>query len=353
MSDQQEIDEEDYYFACPAHRPTPNERTAESPSDDEQSDSGEPPSAALVRAERRRALRDAILTRVAAYTGLRFNQNHDDKGKFSSGDGGSGVEPSKPSQPSAAGKPGEAGNTGESVGSQKVTPMKPPTQKELAALPPHVADATRKLWAGATQAAFVVKTPGAGFSLDPTTMEAATGRARYFASLDGAEHAVPVDLLTERTIMGYRRSYGSAFAADPTLVLGGWHKPENSTVYLDVSKSFASRQEAVAFGIRNHQHSIYDSAADEVIPVNAHRTAAHDDEHDQHHPQGQETGAEDPRVTHDRKKFQAMIGKNTAITAPSSTTSAADADAIAQAWAAMGVSTTPPDASTSLPVQDD
>ena len=93
-----------------------------------------------------------------------------------------------------------------------------------------------------------------GFSFNITTGEEAPSHG-YMVSIEGHEHEVFSNLLTET------RDYiikNAESLVDGGTYLGCWFDQETESWYLDISLHFETLDEAMAYGILNHQRAVWD-----------------------------------------------------------------------------------------------
>lgn len=158
----------------------------------------------------------------------RHNPYHDELGKFTTGDGGVGTEDH-----------------------------------------PHVVALKHRaaLKTVAARAATAVKLPDGGFTLhENLSTDAEKG---YFVSVAGHEQQVPATHMTDEKILEYRDAKHHVLKLDPSLRIGGWHNGKDSRVYLDLSKRFKTKLEAIDFGIKHGQIAGYDSFLGESFHIGA------------------------------------------------------------------------------------
>jgi hypothetical protein len=109
------------------------------------------------------------------------------------------------------------------------------------------------------------KNPGAGgFSLKPdlTINDSKTG---YTVSLAPYETRIPLSQMYAAHIEGYRDAHKKVLTRGH--YLGGWLNEQDGMVYLDISKKFRNREEALAFGREQGQIAIWDAKAMDEIPT--------------------------------------------------------------------------------------
>ena len=109
------------------------------------------------------------------------------------------------------------------------------------------------------------KNPGAGgFSLKPdlTINDSTSG---YFVSLAPYETKIPLPPMVAAHIEGYRDAHREVLTRGH--YIGGWFNREDGMVYLDISRKFRGREEALAFGRENGQLAIWDAKAKAEIPT--------------------------------------------------------------------------------------
>jgi hypothetical protein len=99
----------------------------------------------------------------------------------------------------------------------------------------------------------------AGFSLRPSLAPA--GHKTGFMVSHGAwETKIPTRKMTAAAIEGFRDAHRTILR-DVKGLVGGWRNDDDGFVYLDVSKHFASREEALAYGREQGQLAIADLKA--------------------------------------------------------------------------------------------
>ena len=124
--------------------------------------------------------------------------------------------------------------------------------------------------AKAAAVAKAAQEPDGGFTLHPdlTPDEGDT----YIVARAGYERTMPATEVTPDAILAYRNSVLPFIKDDPNARIGGWHDPEDGKFYLDVSQSFADRNDAMAFGRENGQKAIFNrqTFASEPVEAGAH-----------------------------------------------------------------------------------
>lgn len=102
-----------------------------------------------------------------------------------------------------------------------------------------------------------------GITIDPLTNDRALS-LRYVYSLDGYEQIVQCG-----DELGFYETWEDAttLAIENGTNVGAW--VDNGIIYIDLSVSVASFEQAVKEGLRNRQLSIYDTVEDEVIWLDA------------------------------------------------------------------------------------
>lgn len=110
-----------------------------------------------------------------------------------------------------------------------------------------------------------LRKPDGGFTVDPHTgyaIEHGYAVAIYPAfSLE-----IPADQVTIGTLRSYLRQHAADLATAGT-AFGGWHDPETSHVWLDVSMTTRSRALAEAIAKIHNQIAIFDLDAGQSIPT--------------------------------------------------------------------------------------
>ncbi len=162
---------------------------------------------------------------------VKYNQNHDEQGRFASSDSSGGGS-------STAGADG-AGNTTLS------TPG-----GVLASRAGHLADR-------------VVSKGGFSAFVDLRSVP----QKGFFVSVSGHTKEIPVDQLTGKSIGEYRKANLTSLLADQQLRIGGWHNSDNHHVYLDLSKAFSTKAAATAFGRAHNQIAGWDMAKQKEFPL--------------------------------------------------------------------------------------
>lgn len=99
-----------------------------------------------------------------------------------------------------------------------------------------------------------------GGTFDPVSFEPVEMDSGYFVSKEGGIE-VPEDEFDESIVRGWL----AANRLSPGDYIGTWI--EDGVVYLDATRWFEDRQEALTFGRANHQVAAWDVAAGEVLPM--------------------------------------------------------------------------------------
>lgn len=81
----------------------------------------------------------------------------------------------------------------------------------------------------------------------------------YIVALGGFEKQIPLSSFDKADIIDYFGEYKDKFLKEQNLILGGWHNKENGIVYLDISKAFKSKAEAIKFGKMSKQIAGWDA----------------------------------------------------------------------------------------------
>lgn len=82
------------------------------------------------------------------------------------------------------------------------------------------------------------------------------------------ERVVDLDKVTMETVEKYRESTKDVWANDEDVYVGGWHNTEqDGKVYLDASKVFKTKEEAIAAGLEHGQLAGYDIKTGEVFQI--------------------------------------------------------------------------------------
>lgn len=118
------------------------------------------------------------------------------------------------------------------------------------------------------QLAEVIRSSGGGtfdYNLDPVLRDNG-----YFVSVKGHEQVIPIDQLSE-VLESYIGKVGE-FMEEDELFLGAW--VENDQVYLDISRWFENKEEAIDFGRANDQRAIWDIKNNDSLYINQDRVAA-------------------------------------------------------------------------------
>lgn len=98
----------------------------------------------------------------------------------------------------------------------------------------------------------------------------------FVVATPGAERRIPVDQLTPDTISAYRKEFAERLA-QPDTYLGAWYDTESGDVFLDVSKVYEDRDEAIEYGRSSNQLAIFDLSTfteirlDDLTPIAARR----------------------------------------------------------------------------------
>jgi hypothetical protein len=105
-----------------------------------------------------------------------------------------------------------------------------------------------------------------GFTFDPRTLRLANLKAgQYVASIFGCERRF-LDRPDFQELRSWVSFVESRLRA-PGAYIGGWRNEDNSCLYLDVSRVFDNREEAVRFAQENCQLAIFDVEANSTFPV--------------------------------------------------------------------------------------
>ena len=106
-----------------------------------------------------------------------------------------------------------------------------------------------------------------GFSLT-RSLAAANGKA-YFVAYEQPTETVALDSFTAESILDFRKRVLPLLKESAEHLLGGWLN--EGLVYLDVSKAFQNREEAISFGLANNQKAIWDGFNGEEIDLDEYR----------------------------------------------------------------------------------
>jgi hypothetical protein len=104
--------------------------------------------------------------------------------------------------------------------------------------------------------------PGEGFTVEERTGHRPS--SGFVSAVPGAEQPIPAAEFTPRHIADYRRQH-AALLAQPGNHLGAWYDSDTDIIYLDVSRVFSDRQEALDFARSSDQLAIFDLSTFEEI----------------------------------------------------------------------------------------
>lgn len=110
-----------------------------------------------------------------------------------------------------------------------------------------------------------IKTDG-GFSITQKN-SSDLEKQRYIVALGGYEKQIPLSDFEVKDIKEYHAQYHDMFKKDENLILGGWHNKDNDVVYLDISKAFENKDEAIKFGKMSKQLKGWDAKAGEEFDI--------------------------------------------------------------------------------------
>jgi hypothetical protein len=142
-----------------------------------------------------------------------------------------------------------------------------------------------------------------GFSLDISSRSEPT--SGYMASKAGAEETVPYDKFfssrdgSRKILLDYIEKNADALS-ERGAYFGIWVVKDQGTVYLDVSRRYDSRGEAVRAGFANDQESVYDIDKDEYIYMK--------DEEDDRTRKAVDGGSSNPRQSNDSRAEASLRG---------------------------------------------
>lgn len=109
------------------------------------------------------------------------------------------------------------------------------------------------------------RAPDGGFTLT-AGLNPDAGHDGFAVAYGAHEFREPAPL-TAKGLLDFRNEHLPLLRSDPELRVGGWHNPDDGRVYLDISRVFPTREEAIQFGREQGQLSIYDRANNDVIPT--------------------------------------------------------------------------------------
>lgn len=82
---------------------------------------------------------------------------------------------------------------------------------------------------------------------------------RYSVAYGDNEVILSLKEFNEEVVINYLKEHGT---------IGTWLNTENNMIYLDTSKTIASKKEAIEFAKQSNQLAIYDLVANEEIKIN-------------------------------------------------------------------------------------
>lgn len=129
-----------------------------------------------------------------------------------------------------------------------------PVAPEQLALEAHTAD--QPVVSDVQAAIEASRAPDSGFTLT-AGLRHDQGNGRFIVAY-GAYELRDKAPLTAKALLDFRNAHLDALKADPSLRVGGWHNPDDGHIYLDLSRTFATHDEAMQFAREQGQLSIYD-----------------------------------------------------------------------------------------------
>lgn len=106
-----------------------------------------------------------------------------------------------------------------------------------------------------------------GFYGGATDAEKFKESGNYIVALGGFEKQIPLSSFGKADIIDYFTKHKDKFLKEQNLILGGWHNKENGIVYLDISKAFKSKAEAIKFGKMSKQIAGWDAKKGEEFSI--------------------------------------------------------------------------------------
>lgn len=116
---------------------------------------------------------------------------------------------------------------------------------------------------GAKRALTMLKGAEGGFSLK-RDLSPSTAKDGYYAAFGAYEHKIPMRRMQSGYIEGFRDAHSEVLKQRGTYI-GGWHNQDDGNVYLDISRRFRSKKEAIEWGREQGQLAIYDAKNDVEI----------------------------------------------------------------------------------------
>ena len=104
-----------------------------------------------------------------------------------------------------------------------------------------------------------------GLTIGPPEKHSESGN--FIVALGGFEHQIPLNSFDKTDIKDYFTKYKNKFINEQNLILGGWHNKDNDVVYLDISKAFKSKAEAIKFGKMSKQIAGWDAKAGKEFAI--------------------------------------------------------------------------------------
>ena len=106
-----------------------------------------------------------------------------------------------------------------------------------------------------------------GFTIQPVSgKEVEAGSKHYGVSIAGHEKVISAKDLSRETIGGYVRQ-NSAMWRDSEKYFGGWHQPGTGKIFLDVSVVKDTPEEAEKIGRASHQEAYFDFENMRSVPI--------------------------------------------------------------------------------------
>ncbi len=103
-----------------------------------------------------------------------------------------------------------------------------------------------------------------------------TEAGSYIVALGGYEKKIPIQYFDKADISSYLNEYKKKFKSEPGLILGGWHNKQDNIVYLDISKAFKDKNEAIKFGKMSKQIAGWDAEKGEEFQITPQKKVKND-----------------------------------------------------------------------------